>query len=232
MNDPHIKLSCAATKFQQQLKVAMPVSFALTERSSSSVEIRIKDISISLAIVYFHEVIGKKYLNVNAGNFKCLNVKRRSFVISNLQEHQTYTFCLIKSDANTTSPFNCKPFLRQTDNDWLTKKDKTRFVVIVLICLVVTAFVGVTIMYITLWMDPTLLKRNKHVIIVGQRTADKIKIENKTDFEETSSNILKPNNGNSTIPEIDQALYMTPVPIEANEQLLVKKNDFYRNIFI
>lgn len=151
-----VGITCNSTPPPEVFRLASEV-FYVTEHdqlfkighiSEGKVSVDVDPNCLDMVLLWFTftPVADKGYIK-SSDDFNCLSSLKQSFSISNLSKNTSYTFCLIRNDEATVSPFNCMGFytpVEHVENIWLSKDHKTLTLCIIFFvsffCLLLGAF--------------------------------------------------------------------------------------------
>ncbi|KAJ8951047.1 hypothetical protein NQ314_007747 [Rhamnusium bicolor] len=129
--------------------------------------------------------VGTDYLiwinSRNTSDYGCVHDIQESVQLKNLQYGMTYTICLLKEEADTVAPFDCTSLtvpLEWKNNAWILNKH-IPFVIggVIGIALAIILLTSL-IMFYTIRQNPKLIKGNKRVVIVRNKSADALVMPN------------------------------------------------------
>lgn len=119
--------------------------------------------------------------------------------IDDLTPSVPYLFCILYSDPQIISPYQCQSFMVEKGTPWILEKDQMLVIYLVVGAFFLSFFIGVAIAYFVVLEFPTLLRGSLKVIIVQDLKHD----------EEREKEEEKPE-----VP--DQPIYLTPLPKSVN----------------
>ncbi|XP_053964135.1 uncharacterized protein LOC128867067 [Anastrepha ludens] len=159
-------------------------SFNVYTTSSTSVQLRIGNITDGLQVTYFQA------LSYNVSTTHLIN-SNSSMDINHLAPNQSYVFCLIPVASVETSPFNCRSahLPLETAQPWLENSDRALFYTIATLITVICSLIGVAAVYFSLRWRPTLIYGNKRIRRINY-TSHKIWLLAKTDRSSIDSKQL------------------------------------------
>ncbi|XP_054737698.1 uncharacterized protein LOC129244109 [Anastrepha obliqua] len=126
---------------------------------------------VSYGLVWFSKVVDDYYsmtVNYNQYGLGCTGSINYTTIIEDLLPDTAYTFCLVRKDQLTISPFCCESVhlnsnLSVSYNAWLTNDMRSTGISLIIVGVVLCCFVGISGVYMLIKNQPTLLKGSKRV---------------------------------------------------------------------
>ncbi|KAJ8910442.1 hypothetical protein NQ315_016987 [Exocentrus adspersus] len=158
--------------------------------------------------------VGSEYLlwinTKNSSDYGCVTNVQDTVILSNLHYGYTYTICLLKETADTVTPFDCTALtvpLEWNNCPWLLNKHMPLviggLIGIILAIIIVTS----TVMFYTIRQNPKLIRGNKRVVIVRNKSADAL-----------------------VMPNYDRQPYIPPSIYTNSEGYLTPRNKLYEKV--
>ncbi|XP_017756089.1 PREDICTED: leucine-rich repeat transmembrane protein FLRT1-like [Eufriesea mexicana] len=145
-------------------------------------------------------------------SLRCARNVKHSYLVKNIDPQTTYTICLVDDNGYTVSPLNClavatKPTYKF--RTWLTNADKSLVLPLLISLLVLLFLVGGVLSFLLIRRHPSLLRGNKRVILVKQRSVDAIVLPKGVDIDEKEQ---RQANTACYIGRSPEDGYVTPLP--------------------
>lgn len=129
--------------------------------------------------------VGKDYLVwINSKNFSdygCVTDIQQTVILDNLNYGMTYTICLLKQFEDTVTPFDCTSLTVPLEWEycaWIINKYMPAVIGGVVSSTLVIIIITSVIIFYTIRQNPKLIKGNKRVVIVRNKSADALVMPN------------------------------------------------------
>lgn len=187
---------------------ASPFNLHLSRDYSHSVAVR------NGSIIYdFYQIQGTPYYDINLRNsiyndymiwfnvdnhdeMGCLYNVNEKVTLESLNYARKYLICLLKSDNDVVSPFDCTSLLvppTWENTPWIFNKDKVLLLVLLIIIILIAVLVSAGTIYFMIRNNPKLIKATKKVNTDKTNTFDKdYQYVNPLSFYSTSDGYLTP----------------------------------------
>lgn len=129
--------------------------------------------------------VGNDYLvwinSKNSSDYGCVTNIQQTVILDNLNYGTTYTICLLKEFADTVTPFDCTSLTVPLEWEycpWIINKYMPAVIGGVVSVTLVIIIITSVIMFYTIRQNPKLIKGNKRVVIVRNKSADALVMPN------------------------------------------------------
>ncbi|KAJ8981989.1 hypothetical protein NQ317_013641 [Molorchus minor] len=129
--------------------------------------------------------IGSDYMiwinSKNSSDYGCVHNVKESVVLDNLNYGMSYTICLLKESADSVTPFDCTSLnvpLEWKNLPWIRNKDMPIIIGAIIGTSLAIIVMTSLVMFYTIRQNPKLIKGNKRVVIVRNKSADALVMPN------------------------------------------------------
>ncbi|XP_023300621.2 uncharacterized protein LOC111682862 [Lucilia cuprina] len=174
-----VKLDCLTGTTNISQKIAKPmrwplIIFDVTPQDNLRVDVEVVSPSVlddSFGLIWFSKVTTQFYkmeINYNEYGLGCFNSISFVTTVDDLVPNTAYTFCIVKKNQVTTSPFSCKSIhvggnVAVQYSAWLTRDMRITGLSLVIFGIIMFSFAGILMIYLLLKRKPILLKGSKRV---------------------------------------------------------------------
>jgi hypothetical protein len=157
---------------------------------------------------------------------QCLSINEITIVVSNLASDIVYTFCaLYLFHYQMMTPFQCKSFVISTGVPWFYQEQKTIIITSFALLLLLSLIIGIIMTYILIWRVPTLMKRSKRIIIVGNNRPKEVMIL-PSRSSSSGSQVSSCRKESITPTMSEPPTYLTPLPRSSFKHRLGLREEF------